>query len=799
MNARRFLSHQVALTALLLALCVNALAQQKVTTPVRASSEEARVERLVGLAKAWGAVKFFHPYLAYREIDWDKALVETIPKVNAASSPQEYQAALNQMLAVLGDKSTRAEIETDKRAAVGADTKSAAQSQDAKTVVPGQASAASKEPVRTEDGVLIIDAVQISRTGAQDNAAFGVLVGKISQAIPTAKAVVIDARGETGAGELDANDANDFISFYFAMLLRRILPSLLDSNVTLGSARFRMHNGYATQWGGAGFYYSAFVNVAPEVVVGQNKTKTPPIVFVVNENAPEAADILSGLQWAGRAFVVQEGQRAPESGGGSFTLELPEGVRLRMRTYEATNPDGSVGFRADSVVEKRAGEDSAMREAVKAALENRNVGARAAAVAPPAQQVGQKDKPYAEMEFPSSEYRLLALFRFWNVINYFYPYKNLIGDSWETVLQRYVPKFEADKDAAEYQLTVREMVAEIHDSHGSVQNANASAERLGTYLPPLFVRYVEGQTVITKVLDDKLPVKVGDVILSVDGEPIEKLREYSARFIAASTPQALMRVVHAGLLRGQKDSLVKLRVRGTDGAVREVELTRSMYRTDPRIVAAMQRPSPVVQVLPSGFGYVDLTRLQVNEVDKMFETLQAAPAIIFDMRGYPNGTAWTIAPRLTEKKTPVAALFSRPLWEATGLSDSELSGTVNYSFAQRLPERHGDVYKGKVVVLINEDAISQAEHTCLFFEAATDVTFIGTPTTGANGDVTLMVLPGNLPVSFTGHNVRHADGRQLQRVGIQPNLTVAPTIRGLVEGRDEVLEAAVKYLQERGK
>jgi C-terminal processing protease CtpA/Prc len=98
-------------------------------------------------------------------------------------------------------------------------------------------------------------------------------------------------------------------------------------------------------------------------------------------------------------------------------------------------------------------------------------------------------------------------------------------------------------------------------------------------------------------------------------------------------------------------------------------------------------------------------------------------------------------------------------------------------------------------VLINEDAISQAEHTCLFFEAATDVTFIGTPTAGANGDVTTMVLPGNLAISFSGHDVRHADGRQLQRVGIQPTIKVAPTIRGLVDGRDEILEAAIKFLQ----
>jgi C-terminal processing protease CtpA/Prc len=368
------------------------------------------------------------------------------------------------------------------------------------------------------------------------------------------------------------------------------------------------------------------------------------------------------------------------------------------------------------------------------------------------------------------------------------------------VLPRYIPKFEANRDAADYQLTVRELVTEMHDSHGGVQNANASAERLGTYLPPVVVRYVENRTVVTGVLDDKLPVKVGDVVLSVDGEPVEKRIEFLSRYTAASTPQALMRSVHANLLRGQKGTAAKVRVRGTDGAEREVELPRSFGNADrAKLFAATQRKTPIFHVLPSGYGYVDLARLQPGEVDKMFETIKNTPAVVFDMRGYPNGTAWPVAPRLSEKSQPVAALFSRPLLEAPSLRDSETGGTAQYTFSQRLPERTGDVYRGKVVVLINEEAVSQAEHTCMFFEAATDVTFVGTPTTGANGDVTFMVLPGNLAVSFTGHNVRHADGRQLQRVGIQPHVRAAPTIAGVVAGRDEVLEAAVKHLQETSK
>jgi hypothetical protein len=77
-------------------------------------SEDSRIERLVSLCKLWGAVKYFHPYLAYREdIDWDAALVSALPKVNAANSAGEYAAAVQSMLLALGDPATRVIEEVD--------------------------------------------------------------------------------------------------------------------------------------------------------------------------------------------------------------------------------------------------------------------------------------------------------------------------------------------------------------------------------------------------------------------------------------------------------------------------------------------------------------------------------------------------------------------------------------------------------------------------------------------------------------------------------------------------------------
>src|SRR5215475_7871111 len=91
-------------------------AKQPGISSVQQSAEEGRIARLVGLAKVWSAVKYFHPFLAYHEINWDKALVESIPKVNAAETPEEYSAAINAMLAVLADGNTRAEIESEPKA-----------------------------------------------------------------------------------------------------------------------------------------------------------------------------------------------------------------------------------------------------------------------------------------------------------------------------------------------------------------------------------------------------------------------------------------------------------------------------------------------------------------------------------------------------------------------------------------------------------------------------------------------------------------------------------------------------------
>jgi hypothetical protein len=180
----------------------------------------------------------------------------------------------------------------------------------------------------------------------------------------------------------------------------------------------------------------------------------------------------------------------------------------------------------------------------------------------------------------------------------------------------------------------------------------------------------------------------------------------------------------------------------------------------------------------------------------MFEKFKDCPAIIFDDRGYPQGTAWQIAPRLTVKTDVVAARFQRRDPMSPDLPNGEISSSQDVeTFLQRLPRADKSRYHGKTVMLIDERTISQAEHTGLFFEAANGTKFIGSPTQGANGDVTNLSVPGGIYVRFSGQGVWHADGRQLQRLGLQPAVVVRPTLAGIRAGKDEVLQAAIEYLE----
>jgi C-terminal processing protease CtpA/Prc len=746
-------------------MCSDSPARVQADDATKPVPEKLRVERLARLGKVWGTVRYVHPYLAYQEIDWDAALIKAIPKVEAAKTKDDYVAAIGEMLATLNDPATGVVAPR----------------------MPGKPADSERHPDwEWVDGKILVVRITNYLSIEADYLGVRQKVERLKAEIRKAEGVVFDLRALTPGTQPGV------LSGVFESI-----GNVLAAHRAVGPAeRSLVHSGYTPQTGmSSGGYFSAFVTTAATEFVPEPGAKSKRVAFVVNARS-ELPPIALVLQGAGEGALVAEGPISDAIFVTPTNADLGEGMTARIRTTEyVAGPGCPTEIREDVQVapSTAAGPSIPSYQAafkfVRGELGLKKAGS--ASRSPLGQMVSRLDKTYSDMQYPAREYRLLAAFRFWNVIHYFFPYKHLITEGWDGVLEEFIPRLEAARDAREYALALTEMATHTHDSHVFVQG-KALTEFFGVSPPGVELREIEGQPVITRVRPDLSKasgVAVGDVILKVDGEPVRERMNKLGKFITGSTPQGHSRILLIRLLGGPPGSRVTLTVRDRDGKERERTLERGAGTMGGFGGGAGE--GEVFKLLDGNVGYADLKRLNVAEVDAMFEKFKDTKGIIFDMRGYPRGTAWAIAPRINTKGAIDAADFRRPFVGTSNLSYG------SFHFLQPIPDRGGKpLYRGKTVMLIDERAISQSEHTGLFFEAANGTTFIGSPTVGANGDVTTLTLPGGLVVSFSGHDVRHADGRQLQRVGLVPHIEVRPTIQGIREGRDEVLERAETYLKE---
>jgi len=792
------------LPVLLLAalLAVPLAAEESVVEASHAVAEydDATVERLAALGRLWGKAKYFHPHLAWRDVHWDRALVETIPKVEAATSTEEYREAVEHLLAFLEDP--RSEV-------VPAEEGSESSGQKPEEATP------TFRPL--DDGVVVVEARDHAGLLATQKWA-GELFTEAFEAAAEAPGVVLDLR------PLPGSEPDRWGQTFVSWVLRRDLPTLLATDVVLPAPRRRMHVGYTRQTGGGGSYHSGVEHQEHPVIRGEGE-RAVPVVVLLGDGAERLWSLAGGLQEAGVARVVQEGAGGAVIPAANRTeVELTEGISVFLRTEEVISAGGAVTFTPDLAVEPATADADPALDAALGLLRGEIDPPESRPEPPITAPRLRFEDPYEEMELPSREYRLLALFRFWNVIEHFHPYKELADRPWSDALPHFIPRLAAADTPVDYALAIAEAAARIQDTHGYLRSEKLG-DYVGSHQPPITVDFVEDRLAVTWIPataeelataedgeegadetddetdDDDTPdetadlpaalaeLKVGDVIVAVDGESVEERRERLTPYLAVSTPQALDFRLRTQMLTGSEGSEATLTV-AADGGTREVVLPRS-HR--PRLLDQLRRDAggEVFRLLPEGYGYADLSRLTRAQVPWMFGIFRQAPAIVFDLRGYPKGTAWAITPYLAAEPA-TAAKFRRPAHVGVGVWQPD------YRFDQPFPAGADWQYDGRIVVLIDKEAISQSEHTCLFFEAAyADVTFVGTPTNGANGDITSVPVPGDLWITFTGQEVRHADGRQLQRVGVVPDLRVEPTLEGIREGRDEVLEAAVGFLEGR--
>ncbi|MET4075661.1 S41 family peptidase [Hymenobacter sp. UYCo722] len=401
------------------------------------------------------------------------------------------------------------------------------------------------------------------------------------------------------------------------------------------------------------------------------------------------------------------------------------------------------------------------------------------------------EETYARPATPDAGLRLLALYRYWNMIAYFFPYRYAIGEDWQPVLPEFIPQFAAARTDEQYRLAALAIIARIHDTHANIYGSDQIlATYRGTFHAPVQVRFVEGQAVVTGYFHETLGpatgLQKGDVVLQVDGAKVADMVKARQVLAPASNEPTQLRNIARDLLRGPSDKatlLVRRAGRNFSVAVARVpaaqlNLALNNGTPDPK--------APFWKLLPDNVGYLSLGTVKQAELPEAMAKLQNTKGLVIDIRNYPaEFVVFSLTKYLSAKPVPFVRFSEpQPMYPGMFLHTPVLS----------VPGTKEAPYAGQVVILVNELSQSQSEYTSMALRAVPGAKVVGSTTAGADGNVSTIVLPGNISTWISGLGIYYPDGRETQRVGIVPDVVAAPTIAGIRAGRDEVLEKAVQLI-----
>jgi C-terminal processing protease CtpA/Prc len=398
------------------------------------------------------------------------------------------------------------------------------------------------------------------------------------------------------------------------------------------------------------------------------------------------------------------------------------------------------------------------------------------------------EKPYSEPHYPDENYRLLGLFRYWNIINFFFPYRNLTDMDWEDVLEKFIPLFMNVSDKCEYQNVILELAAHINDGH-AISNIPYGVSCLEAPLyAPFESRYIESKTIVTRVFPNLMnspeDFKVGDIILKRDGMDIDEYRQSRRKYTKGSNEPGIQRYINWDILLARTTPFTYTILR--NGQVKDVSTPMYNYSLIQEERNAQDSLLEKWEILPGNIGYINMGLLYVPDVYPAVTDLMETRAIIFDLRFHANGTAYSFPYYLFPQATKVVKLTYPSLYYPGIFMD--------FDWALG-PLENPDYYKGKVVILVNENTISHGEFSAMILQGAPGAVVVGNQTAGADGNVTYFSVPGGIRSYMSGLGVYYPDGSLAQREGVAVDIEVHPTIPGIQAGRDEELEKTIQFIE----
>ncbi|RZK66749.1 MAG: hypothetical protein EOO95_04910 [Pedobacter sp.] len=380
--------------------------------------------------------------------------------------------------------------------------------------------------------------------------------------------------------------------------------------------------------------------------------------------------------------------------------------------------------------------------------------------------------------------RLADLIILYNALKHSYPYWDDASLNADEIWSKSILRAFSDKTDQDFLKTLKWIANSLNDGHMFVDLNGDSNKDIATL--PLLFDVAERKIVVKKVLDSGLidQVKAGDELIRINGKkPFDILRSTDSLFSGSAQWKLAKSTV--ALTKGKKDEVVHLNLKRTNQNI-SIDISRT-YPYSEYTSGSDRNNRGKSEWISKDIFYINLNKT-TTEVH-MAEILKAK-SVIVDMRGYLNEDTETFLSHLTDKKlTSNSGMFTPQILYPDYQKVSYAIGS--YTIEPALP-----IVKAKIFLLADATGQSATESFLSAYKQFKVATIVGQPSSGTNGNINLISMPGGYRFVYSGMLVKNPDGSKHHLNGVLPDVVVKNTIKGIKEGKDEILEEAIRLATE---
>jgi carboxyl-terminal processing protease len=318
------------------------------------------------------------------------------------------------------------------------------------------------------------------------------------------------------------------------------------------------------------------------------------------------------------------------------------------------------------------------------------------------------------------------------------------------------------------------------EEYNSRYGIGASLEMLGD---ELFITYLEKNSSA-----EKSGLRLGYKIEKVNGVDLAELIERFKKMENYEThlKKEIPLYVKTFLFNGEKDTTVLISFNDGKSPSQTVEVPRQKLEGE-LISLAEHLPRQFLEFetrdINEEIGYIRFNLFTVGSAEKFCQAVTAfknKKSLIIDLRGNRGGVVGAVY--------GIGGLL---------VDQTILAGTAETRRSREfmLIRPHLKKFHGRIAVLTNGSSLSSAEIFASALKEAGRATIVGEKTAGQALASLSKVLPNGAVFQYPISNFKSSKGAVIEGQGVTPDITVALDKNSLINGIDNQLEEAVKFLQ----